>query len=206
MNGLKMSVIAVLLCSHAAFAQKNEVTAYQEEAGSSSILFSGKAAVSYVNKEFNGTYFWAEEDFHKGDVCFNGRVYYGILLNVDACYQDLLAQYDESSPAVVVRRESVPWFTIGDTRFVNLNLQGYDSMPEGYYEVLSEEPEYVVRRVNKLLQSSLNDMNGKPIGYEDPYYLPGVYDFFAYVPKYYLLRDGRFKKIGRHKAMKLSSE
>ena len=197
---------AALILAQAVSAQEapDEIRKFQTAADGQSVLFRGRAAVSYVNRHFNGTYYWSSGTFLSGDVIYNGRTYYDVLLNIDACAQDLLARHGEGRPSVVLRREYVPSFTMGESRFVNLRLAGYDSMDEGYYEVLSDSPEYVVRRVDKKLRSSVNNVNGAMIGYDDPAYREDIHTFFENCERYYLLRDGRFKRIGRRKALKLS--
>ena len=154
------------------------------------VLFQGRQATPYLTK-YNGTPFWTSPDFRKGDVLYNGVLYKNVWLNIDAVEQELLARADDSMVGSVVAREQVSWFTIGDRLFVNLRYQGYEGVPAGYWQVLWDGSDAVLKQVRKAFYSEPGEKNGAVIGYDDPDYDYTLLEHYRYIPKYYLLKDGK---------------
>lgn len=178
-----------------------EFNAFQEAAGFQSVLYRGHAALQYSGTLYNGHYYWVTPDFREGSVLFNGKRYSNVLLNVDACDQQLLAKAYEGMMPVAVSRDLVPEFEIAGQKYVNLSLAGQKDASPGFYLVACEEP-LIYQRINKILSSSTGDMNGPGIGYDDPNYRYDVFNYFMNDVHYYVLKDGKLKKIGRRKAQR----
>lgn len=181
---------------------RSEYDRFAAVAGEQMMIFRGRQATSYSGVLYNGHYFWETPAFRTGDVSFNGRTYRDILLNIDACEGNLIARYTMEMPAVVVDRDFVPWFTIGDRRYVNLRIVGVDAAP-GFYQQLSSGRMPVYLKVHKTFVKSTGNANGALIGYEDPYYDNSIYAYFRIDARYYVLTDGTLKRISRRKALKL---
>ena len=202
---LKLVVFMAVLLGSVQIVQAQsteEFTKFQQAASYQSALFRGRSARLYTGTLFNGHYFWTSPEYRTGSVTFNGKTYYGVLMNIDACAQDLLVRSHSGAPAVIVARDMVPEFTIGDEHYVNLVLAGVPGAVEGYYRVACESP-LIYQRVNKVLSSSTNNVNGSGIGYEDPGYRTDVFNYFMNEVRFYVLKDGALKKIGKKKARKM---
>lgn len=181
----------------------DEFTKFQSAASYQSTLFRGRSARLYTGTLFNGHYFWTSPEFRTGSVTFNGKTYHGVLMNIDACAQDLLVRSHAGAPAVIVARDMVPEFQIGDEHYVNLVFAGVPGAVEGYYRIACESP-LIYQRVNKVLSSSTNNVNGSGgIGYDDPGYRTDVFNYFMNEVRFYVLKDGALKKIGKRKARKI---
>lgn len=230
MKRIVLPLVAAFLFACPAGAQNDaEYISFQKAAEEQSVLYCGRQATNYRNIHFNGTYYWfppeqvqstvvvdgnvytgsgvsGYEEFFDADINFNDKVYHGVMANIDACSQELLVRYAPGMPAVVVDRDHVPWCRIKGWKFVNLQYSGIEEADPGFYQVLADhDGMMVLKRVGKVLRNSADNVNGTRIGYKDPDYNEKVLDFFSAVNSHYLLRDGQMKKIGAHKAKKLSN-
>ena len=177
---------------------------FLESSNGRAAIFNGRQASLHSSAPYNGTYFWDSIQFLPGTVMYNGRYYEDLLLNVDASIQELQAREEAGNIAVVLERPYVEFFTIGDHRFVNLQFSDPDA-PEGYFEILSGNGVTVYRRVNKTLRFSVENVNGRYIGYEDPYYNYLLNEYYEFEEKFFISKNGRLSRIGRRKALRLSN-
>lgn len=152
----------------------------------------------------NGTYLWSPEEFSRGSVMFDGHIYDNVNLNIDACRQELMVIQDGTIQPISPDRDALAWFTRGGVCFVNLRYAGFGSVPEGFYEVLTDGSSTVFHQVCKYLYSDIGDFNGiKGIGYDDPDYRYDVLTYFRIQHRYYLLKDGELAPLKPRKARKL---
>ena len=165
-------------------------------------IFRGKLPAVYPYR-FNGTYFWYDKTFREGEVMYNGRLYQDISLNVDACENELQVRPVDGISAMVVFRDQVAWFTMGDVLFVNLRYLGWKDVPEGYYEVLRDGETPLLRRVEKTLRFDSNGSGVLQIGYDDPGYDTTVPNYFHLRETFYALEKGQLKKVNKRKLKKL---
>ena len=171
-----------------------ELEKFSEEAGEMSMLFRGKQGMSY-SFPYNGTYFWYGRDFMPGDVFYNGKLYHGALVNINAHLQELLVKEDEGFLPVLVDIGHVEWFTMGGRRFVTRDYTGLRGLADGYYEVLYDGKAKLYKRVDKILRKDSNNRNGSGIGYVDPNYNERVLDFFSNRVSYYFVKDGSARQV-----------
>jgi len=171
-----------------------ELYRYIDAAGEKSILFRGKQGMSYPFP-YNGTYFWYGRDFRPGDVSYNGKVYRGVSVNVNAHLQELLVKADGDFLPVMADIKHVGWFTIGDRLFIPRDATGVPGLPEGYYEVLFDGHAKLYKRVDKLLRKDTGNRNGAGIGYDDPNYNDRIPDYFANRVSYYFVQDGTARPV-----------
>jgi hypothetical protein len=158
-------------------------------------IFRGKLPATYPYK-YNGTYYWDQKTFQKGDVLYNGRFYKDIYMNVDAYLDELEVRPLEKVSAMTVFRDQVAWFTMAGKTFVNLRYLGYTEAPEGFYEVIRDGETPLLLKVSKQIRF---DANGgyNQIGYEDPDFNASVPNFFQRLEKYYVLEKGQLKTISK---------
>ena len=192
------SVLALLSGILPAYAQNRvELQAFQDAAGDRSILFRGQQAARYLFTA-NGHPYWSQPEFERGDITFEGNFYHNVPINIDAHAQRALVRFEDSPFAVALVPALTSSFTMGDRRFVGVGPG--QAVPEGFYEIFGEGPELVYKNVYKRLDSSVNNVNGSVIGYEDPNYRSDVTRHFAYLKSYYFRdADGnfsRFKSLG----------
>ena len=166
-----------------------ESEAFQKASSDNSLLYRARQAQRY-NMVYEGTYYWYSPDFEIGGVMFDGRWYDDVVLNIDAFDRNLVVIPSPGRPAVVPARDHVEYFTMGDTRFVNLRRKGYD-VPAGYYEVMYDGPFTLYRQIVKKLA---NDLSGVSVaaGY--------AVDSFETSENYYVERDGVIAPVRKGKA------
>ena len=168
-------------------------------------LYRGKLPAQYPY-QYNGTPCWEPGGFSKGSVYYNGKLYENVLLDVDACSMDLLARYNEDLSALALYTGQVGWFTKGNKFFVNLRYMGYTEAPEGYFEVLRDGSEPVLLQVNKVLQRSTGNHNGRDIGYVDNHYKQDIIAYFQQRESYYAITGGTVVKLRRSAAVKMAKQ
>ena len=173
----------------------------EDEAAAYAGIFRGKLPNIYPYK-YNGTYFWSSKEFQKGDVMYNGRLYRDVSLNVDAYENELQVRPMEGTTAMVVFRDQVAWFTMGNTLFVNLQYLGWREVPAGYYEVLRDGEVPLLRKVDKDIRFDSNGSGARQIGYNDPEYDSSVPNYFHLGETFYALEKGQLKKLSKRNLKK----
>lgn len=190
-------ILILLACTLARAQGQPEVAAYQEAAGDRAILYRGKQAPIY-NILANGHPYWSQTAFELGDMLFEGNFYDHVSLNIDAVAQLVLVRLSGSPFSVGLTAAQAPSFHIGERSFVGIGPGG--PLPEGIYEVFGEGRPCVYKHVDKILGSSVNNVNGKIIGYYDDNYRNDVTRHFSIHTSYYFLdEDGnctRFRTRG----------
>lgn len=188
------SVFILAMCGTPLGAQEpDEIHAYQQAVKDRAILYRGEQFLPYTFRA-NGNPFWEKDAFKKGDITFEGKLYHDVLINVDAHAQRVLVQLPSSPFSVTLAPDLVSSFTMDGRRFEGVGPDGV--LPEGFYEIIGDGTERVYKRVDKPLQSSVNNVNGKPIGYYDKNYRADAISFFAMKRTYYF-RDakGSFSRL-----------
>ena len=193
----KLLTALLILVSLPCLAQETDpYLIYLKEAGWDMPLYRGRTAIRY-NFSYNGTYFWDLGGFRRGDLCYAGKVYRDMEMNINAHLQRLLIRFPDSFSTVDLGNRDVAWFTLEGERFVNLRAKGLD-VPEGFYRAVYEGQEAVYERIDKEFRRDINSSNDGEIGYRDPDYKEGVYEIFAQRRTWYFVdKNGqatRFKK------------
>ena len=194
MKGKKifLATIALLACFGAA-AQGIVNSNVAEEFAS---LFRGNLPKTYPFK-YNGTYYWEWKDYKEGSVFYNGKLYEHVFLNVDAYQRQLLVSPVRNFTPLVVYRDQVAWFTMGDRTLVNLRYLGYQDAEVGYFEVMRDGQVPLLRLVKKFLGANGSNNNGANIGYDDPDYNSDIHTYFQILERFYALEKGKVKRISR---------
>lgn len=196
------AMVAVLTVASAQDQKDKEATVLYEEAGGWDIpLYRGKQMPEY-NYRFNGTYFWDNTGFRRGDICYGGKMYYNVLMNIDAYRKALYVRYQDKVQTWELDRDLIDWFTIMDwltgqpVKYVNLKGRGVKKAPEGFMEVIHEGEDCIFRQVVKSYRESVEISGYNRIGYEDRNYNENVFVFFDYKETFYFLgRDGKLEKF-----------
>jgi len=203
---MKKSIILLLLLAVIPlYAQTSaEYEAFVGAAQENSVLYRGRQATRY-EFSYNGLPYWSTDEFMAGDVEYNGKHYYGVLLNIDACTQDLLVRLRPEMPAVVLDRDHVSGCIIDGTSYTNLYGQGVGKSEEGYYAVFSEGEIPVYMRVDKKLRRGTGNNNEVNMSYGDPDFMVNASQYFAARTRYYTIKNGALKSISRRKANKYAA-
>jgi len=187
-RGLAAATAILLLCS-AASAQTP--LQYQDEARELAVLYRGRKPNIYPFR-FNGTYYLETRTFSQGQVFYNGKTYSNVLLNLDAYVQDLIVRPGESAGGVVLFRDQVTWFTLGNRLFVNLQYLGVKVAPDGYYELVRDGAEPLLRLSQKRF---VTEASPKDSPYYDGNFDAGVVNCFIPQETYYVLEKDRLRKL-----------
>ena len=169
-----------------------------------STLYRGRGRSPFPYK-FNGTYYLDTREFSRGDILYNGKVYQGILLNLDAYGMEVETKSGEKDREVILDPAQVVWFTMGGRRFVNLRYLGYDSAPEGFLEIIKDGASPLLRYGRKVSRA---DASGGSTNMEtlDGNYTAGVEHYFVISQTWYSLENGTLRKISRGRMKKRMKE
>ena len=142
------------------------------------------------NIAYEGTPYWYSSEFKEGSVLYDGVLYDGIMLNVDAYVNELVAIPVGSKTPIVLDRDFVDSFTLGDRRFVNFRKRGYD-VDEGFMEEMySDGVSSIYRSLSKYVTVVTDQASSSK-------YSRSVFTDTEY---YYLESCGTLSPIRRHKA------
>jgi len=181
---------ALLLTLANAHAQQ-DTQSYMQDAGSLSTLYRGQLPHVYPFK-YNGTYYLETRKFSRGDIQYNGKLYQGILLNLDAYANELVVRPSETASAIVLQRSQVAWFTLGGRKFVNLQYLGVKQAPGGYYEVVKDGQEPLLRQKSKFFRTLTNPVETPEM---DGNFSPKIVNCFVSQEKYFCIQKGALKNM-----------
>ena len=169
-----------------------------------STIYRGRGRSPFPYK-YNGTYYLDTREFSRGDILYNGKVYRGILLNLDAYGMEVETKSSEKDREVLLDRSQVVWFTMGERRFVNLRYLGYDSAPEGFLEIIKDGAAPLLQYSRKVSRA---DASGGSTNMEtlDGNYTAGVDHYFVSNHSWYSLENGILRKISRGRMKKRMKE
>lgn len=197
---MKLTYITILIslalsfpCLRAQAQVPDELETFQQASGNHAVLFRGKQATR-ITFPANGNPYWEQPEFQLGDVVFEGNLYRNVFLNIDAREQRALVTKVLGLMSVALPPAQTPSLTVGNRHFVGVGPG--EALAEGFYEVFGSGKEQVYKHVEKVLNESINDVNGREIGYYDENYRSDVYRFFALKTSYYFRNaDGEFSCI-----------
>lgn len=144
------------------------------------VIYRGPVALKYPFLYEGSTYVFSDE-FLEGNVRYNGKIYYRALLNLDAHRDELCIKLPESGVVVVLSKELVKEFSLGDKRFIKGRWEDEDLM-DAYCQVLYSGNVMVLKKVEK-----------------DFYLREGITHVVYEKVKYYLVKDGILHRIKRPK-------
>ena len=133
---------------------------------------------------FKGTVYVFSDDFIPGDVEYNEKLYKGAMLNLDSYRGDLCVKLPGSGMVLVLDRNLVGYFTLGDKVFVHTG-DDRSVMPEDYYQVLYDGKDQLLKKVEK------HFFMKEGVSLE-------VYEKY----RYYVVKDGKYYKLKKEKHLK----
>ena len=135
------------------------------------VIYRGPVALKYPFLFEGSTYVFSDE-FLEGNVRYNGKTYYRALLNLDAHRDELCIRLPESGVVVVLSKELVKEFSLGEKRFIKCMWEDED-LKDTYCQVLYSGNVTVLKKVEK-----------------DFYLRDGISQVVYEKVKYYLVKDG----------------
>lgn len=135
------------------------------------VIYRGPVALKYPFLFEGSTYVFSDE-FLEGNVRYNGKTYYRALLNLDAHRDELCIRLPESGVVVVLSKELVKEFSLGENRFIKCMWEDED-LKDTYCQVLYSGNVTVLKKVEK-----------------DFYLRDGISQVVYEKVKYYLVKDG----------------
>ena len=142
-------LFAAVLLALVALQGELRAQSYESEARELSSLYRGRLQNTY-HYRYNGTYYMYTRAFSRGSLMYNGKRYDDVLLNVDAYSMDLVSKPDEKIGGVILNRDQVAWFTLDGRWMVNLRYLGFADAPEGYFEVVNNTREPLLKLTRKI--------------------------------------------------------
>ena len=179
-------MLMTILPAEHLFAQKeSDYGTYSQVAGNFMNLYRGAAPVKYKFLHL-GTFYAYSENFQKGEVKYNGRIYTDVELNLNSHMDELYVRIPFSGREVVLNKSLVDHFTIGERKFINLN--------NAYYELLYDGKARLVKKIRKAysekIASSVNPVTGSRLEKS-----------FELQETYILFKDGVEIKIPRKSSL-----
>ena len=192
--------IAALLIAAAALQGEVRAQNYESEARELSTLYRGRLQNSY-HYRYNGTYYMFTKNFRREALMYNGKLYENVLLNVDAYSMDLISKPEEKIGGVILNRDQVAWFTLGGRWMVNLRYLGYEEAPEGFFEVVNNTREPLLKLTRKTFE--IDHRNNRALTDElDGNFDSNVINYFRRQESWYTIRDGNVVKLSRRASKK----
>lgn len=125
--------------------------------------------------------FFNTSNFQVGTLIYDGQFYPNVELKYDLFDQQLLfnAGYNFSVPTIILFKDKVQGFTLGNNHFFHVNGGNTNDELKGYFEVLMEKSELLLLKKNK--KKRFKRIRGKTIYYEfesEAYYVLRYNDFY----------------------------
>ena len=160
---------------------------YNAEVGFDSPVYRGEIADKY-SFPFIGTVYAYSDEFEMGDLEFNGKMYYGLMMNLNCHRGELLVQIGATKDCIVLKNSIVGDFNIGERRYTALfGERGIKGLAPGYYQVLYEGEDVILKQIDRKIYDYTDFSSGN------------ITKAFALKVKYWLLKDGEVRQIRRER-------
>ena len=155
MKTKKLLFLSLSSLPFALFAQEDiDYRIFMNSTYGYSAIFRGELPAGYggMMPTDMSTYYAYSESYERGNVCFRGKLYQGIFLNLNAHIDELCAM--ESSPgiAIILNKNLVDSFSLGGVnrrQFVHYKQERNSVLSSGYYEVLYSGQLKLYKKIRK---------------------------------------------------------
>ncbi|MEA4868934.1 hypothetical protein SDC9_123856 [bioreactor metagenome] len=143
---------------------KDDYFLYRENASDLINLLRGASPLVY-GFGFTGTYYAYSETFEDGNVVYNGKLYKDVRLNLNSHLDELYVIDNHIGKVVILNKDFVSEFRIGDRLFVNINQYASNlsedapsySLESGYYQLLWEgDGVRMLKKIRKIYEEKIN--------------------------------------------------
>jgi len=196
MKKWSLLLLLLLFTSLKMSAQKSEeYKIFFENADGLSNLYRGPAPLAYRFLH-TGTFFAYGVEFLQGEVIFNNKLYVDVKLNLNSHLDELYLYIKDSERYVVLNKDFVDFFTLGERKFVNIKKDSdteQTSPDPGYYEVLySNSTLRLLKKTKKIYSERINNYSSAATNSK-------VERIFSPEYSYYLIKGKNVKYVKRLK-------
>lgn len=177
--------------SFVALASANAEKSYHEFIRGQSGVYTG-SEYRYEERTNEDHPFYGEFDWVPGTINYEGEIYEGISFLYDLTADILITEHFYNGDEIVLVKSKIKSFTLGDDSFIHINGKDIPAgLPKsGFYEVQYDGKSRVLARHEKAMEEKIENTR--------------VERYFGYKARYYLLKDGVYRKInGRKDLLKL---
>ena len=177
--------------SFVALASANAVKSYHEFIRGQSGLYTG-SEYRYEDRTNEDHPFYRVLDWIPGTINYEGEMYEGISFLYDLTADILVTEHFYNGDEIVLVKSKIKSFTLDRDVFVHMNGKDMPAgLPEpGFYQVQYDGKSRVLARHEKAMVDKIENTR--------------VERYFDYKVRYYLLKDGLYRKInGRKDLLKL---
>ena len=179
--------LGIFLLSLPALLHSQQRYDYYAEAGFDSPIFRGEIVQRYPFP-FTGTVYAYSDEFEMGDIEFNGKMYYGLMLNLNCYRGEVHVRVGTTKDCIVLKNSLVGDFNIGERRYTALfGERGIKGLAPGYYQVLYEGEDVILKQIDRKIYDYTDFSSGN------------ITKAFALKVKYWLLKDGEVRQIRRER-------
>ena len=152
-------------------------------------VFRGELAEKYIY-QIDGTVYTYSDKFEEGQVMFNGKLYTGLMMNLNAHRDELQVAIGSTGERMAPRRELVGDFTIGKRNYTSLYGQRkIKGLQQGYYQVLHRGDDMLLKRIHKTVSDRIESFTRQTV------------KVFTTKHRYYLVKDGKVYTIKNERGL-----
>ena len=121
---------------------------------SPSIIKTGTLPIAYYTIR-EGSFYIQSDEYKKGSIKYNGKMYYDLLLNINAHLDELYIK-DVSNPnSLVLTKDLIEYFYIDNRFYKNFRT----AQMSGFYEVMVDGDISLYKKVQKVFYERIVDMS-----------------------------------------------
>ncbi|MDO4956461.1 MAG: hypothetical protein Q4E60_05520 [Bacteroidales bacterium] len=136
-----LALFASILLTVNTYAQQDEMSRYQNEAGDFAALYQGKIESEFNPFLYTNHPFLDTDEYQAGDICYCGVVYKNVPMRYNALEQTLSVQTPQKGIKITPEQSSIEWFKLrGD-------LYQHDEQNGGFCATLVQKKNLVLKRI-----------------------------------------------------------
>ena len=179
MEIFKKYMCVCMLCLMAAGVHAQQRYDHISSVGLSAPIYRSEVAQKYPF-DMEGTVYAYSDEFETGSVVYNGKEYFGVLLNLNSHRDELQLKVREGGVILSLKKTLVSRFAMGEREFVNISGENaVDGLKAGYYEVLHDGKYMLVKKHWKNVTETGDMITGE------------IKKKFSSRKRHYLLADGK---------------
>ncbi len=152
-------------------------------------VFRGELAEKY-NYPIDGSVYTYSDKFEEGQVMFNGKLYTGLMMNLNAHRDELQVAIGSTGERMALRRALVGDFSIGKRNFTSLyGERSVKGLPQGYYQILYRGDDMLLKRIYKKVSDRVESFTRETV------------KVFTTKHKYYLVKEGKVYTVKNGKGL-----
>ena len=126
---------------------------FVDKVGNPSIIKTGTFPIAYHTIR-EGSFYIQSDEYKRGSVKYNGKMYYDLLLNINAHLDELYIRDISNPNSLVLTKDLIEYFYIDNKFYKNLKTE----QMSGFYEVIVEGDVSLYKKVQKTFYQRIVDM------------------------------------------------